>query len=196
VARLPYPDPQALPQRAREALDALPPLNVFRMLANAESAFRPYMRFAGTILTGLELDPLLRELAILQVARASEAQYEWVQHVPIAKASGASDEQIAALERGALDAAVFDRAQQAVVRAADEATRGYEVGEQTFAQLEQLLSPREVVELLLTIGNYRMLATIMRTVKLDLDEPVGSGLLGGSSATERVRAAVDGDAAT
>src|SRR5947208_3268683 len=35
VTRLPYADPERLPASAREALDAVPPLGVFRMMANA-----------------------------------------------------------------------------------------------------------------------------------------------------------------
>ena len=43
----------------REALDALPPLNIFRMLAHADSAFIPYLGLGGVLLTQLELDPKL-----------------------------------------------------------------------------------------------------------------------------------------
>src|SRR5207253_6263125 len=68
VARLPYPDRDSAPEPVREALAGLPPLNIFRMLAHAESALRPFLRFGGAILGRLELDPKLRELAILQVA--------------------------------------------------------------------------------------------------------------------------------
>jgi alkylhydroperoxidase family enzyme len=193
VARLPYPDPEALSAPVREALDALPPLNIFRMLAHAQTAYRPFLRFAGTVLTDLQLDPLLRELAILQVARSADAPYEWVQHVPIARATGAHDEQIAALERGELDSSSLDRVQRAVVHAAQEVTRDSRVSEQTFAELEELLSAQEIIELLLTAGNYRMLATIMSTIELELDEPAGAQLLDDRSASERVRAAVDPD---
>ena len=87
MTRLPYADPERLPAPAREALDAVPPLGVFRMMANAETAFRPWLRWGGVLLGDLALDPLLRELAILRVARLTpHADYEWVQHAPIARA--------------------------------------------------------------------------------------------------------------
>src|SRR5882757_11462489 len=97
-------DPAAAPDPVREALAVLPDLNIFKTLAHAETAFRPFLRFGGAILGQLELDPKLRELAILQVARAAEAEYEWIQHVTIAQAVGVPDEQIDAVERGELDA--------------------------------------------------------------------------------------------
>ena len=109
MARLPYVDPSDAPEPVRTALEGLPPLNIFRMIANADTALRPFLRYGNTLLAHLALDPLLRELAILQVSRLTpHAEYEWVQHVPIAKAVGARDEQIAALERDEPDADCFD----------------------------------------------------------------------------------------
>src|SRR2546423_2395168 len=102
MARLPYVDPDGASERVREALDVVPPLNVFRMVANAETAFRPWLAFGGALLSSLALDGRVRELAILRVARLSAAEYEWVQHVPIALAAGASEEQVAAVDRAAL----------------------------------------------------------------------------------------------
>src|SRR2546421_12080599 len=103
MARLPYVDPSEAPERVREALDALPPLNVFRMTANAETAFRPWLAFGGALLSSLELDARLRELVILHVARLSGADYERVQHVPIALAAGATERGLAAVEGRARD---------------------------------------------------------------------------------------------
>ena len=76
-----------MPERVREALEAVPPLNVFRMTANAETAFRPWLAFGGALLSSLELDPRVRELVILRVARLCGSEYEWVQHVPIARSA-------------------------------------------------------------------------------------------------------------
>src|SRR4051794_33476027 len=99
MARIDPIDPAQPPADVREALDTLPPLNIFRTLAHAETAFRPFLRFGGAVLGQLALDPLVRELAILTVAKEAEAEYEWIQHVAIAKQVGASDEQIAALAK-------------------------------------------------------------------------------------------------
>ena len=98
MARLPYVDPAAASPPVREALDALPPLNIFRMLAHADSAFVPYLGLGGVLLAQLELDPRLRELAILLVAAHTGAEYEWIQHVGISRALGIRDEQISAVQ--------------------------------------------------------------------------------------------------
>ena len=90
VARLPYVDPGDASPEVREALERMPPLNIFRMTAHADSAFVPVAAVGRrAALASCELDPLLRELAILRVARLTpDAEYEWVQHVPIAEAVG------------------------------------------------------------------------------------------------------------
>jgi len=173
VTRLPYADPERLPASAREALDAVPPLGVFRMMANAETAFRPWLRWGGVLLGDLALDPLLRELAILRVARLTpHADYEWVQHVPIARAVGASDEQVAALEHDDVGAECFSDAERTLLRFTTEVVIDARASDASFEAIRELLSARELIELMMVIGQYMMLARVMATTELDLDEPL------------------------
>src|SRR5262249_14005346 len=93
MARIPYLDPAKASERVPETLAQLPaPLNVFRMMAHAETLFPHWVRLGGAILGRAKLSPRLRELVILRVARLSKCDYEWTQHVPIAKACGITDE--------------------------------------------------------------------------------------------------------
>jgi 4-carboxymuconolactone decarboxylase len=172
MARLPYVDPADAPEPVREVLEAVPPLNIFRMLANAETAFRPWMRWGGVLLGELELDPLLREHAILRVSRLTpHADYEWVQHVPIAQAVGATDEHVAALERDEPEADCFSDDQRLVLRFTTEVVREVRASDETFEELAQRLSAREIVELLMVIGQYMMIARVAATTDIELDEP-------------------------
>jgi alkylhydroperoxidase family enzyme len=173
MARIPYVDPERAPEPVREALERMPDLNIFRMLANADTAFRPFLRFGDTLLSGLELNGLLRELAILRVARLTpHAEYEWVQHAPIARAVGASDDQVAALERDHIDAGCFSEAERTVLHFTTEFLRDARVSDETFERAKALLSARELIELMMVIGQYSMLARVMATTELDLDEPL------------------------
>jgi alkylhydroperoxidase family enzyme len=174
MARLPYVDPAAASPEVREALERVPPLNIFRMTAQADSAFVPWLRWAGALLSRLELDPLLRELAILRVARLTPyAEYEWVQHVPIAEAVGATADQVAALEADDVDAACFSTAERAVLGFTTEVVYDARASDAALDSLREHLSPREVVELLMVIGNYMMVARVMATGGLEIDEPAG-----------------------
>jgi alkylhydroperoxidase family enzyme len=140
MARLPYVDPEAAPEAVREALARLPvKLNIFRMMAHAETSFRPMLSLGMSILAQQKLSPKLRELIILRVGSLSHARYEWVQHVPIALAAGASEAQIAALERGDVEGP-FDELERAVLRFATEVVQEVRAGDDTFAALAALVS--------------------------------------------------------
>jgi alkylhydroperoxidase family enzyme len=148
----------------------MPPLHVFQMLAHAETAYRPWLKLGGAILADLALDPLLRELVILQVGRLA-ARYEWEQHVPIAKAAGVTDEQVTALDRG--DLGPFDAGQRATLVFTQAFVRDGEVSDAEYAALAAEFSEREVVEIALTAGHYLGLARIMTALRIDPDAAVG-----------------------
>ena len=56
MARLPYVDPERAPDEVRDILTKLPrPLNIFRLMAHAETNFRPLLRLGTSILTEQKL---------------------------------------------------------------------------------------------------------------------------------------------
>jgi alkylhydroperoxidase family enzyme len=177
VARLPYVDPDSASEKVREALEIVPPINIFRMMANAETAFRPWLAFGGALLSSLELDARVRELAILHVGRLSGADYEWAQHVPIALAVGATEEEVAAIERGEADAACLGELERAVLGFTTEVVRDVRASDAALEAVREHLSPREVVELLLVIGNYMLVARVAETAGIEVDD-------GGTAVTE------------
>jgi alkylhydroperoxidase family enzyme len=174
MARLPYVDPASAPQSVREILERLPvQLKIFRMMAHAETNFRPLLALGTSILAQQQLSPKLRELAILRVARLSPAEYEWVQHVPIALGAGASQEQVDALERGDIEAACFDAVERAVLRFTTEVVRDVRASDATFAALAGRLSTREIVELVLAVGYYMLIARLLETTGVDIEPAAG-----------------------
>jgi 4-carboxymuconolactone decarboxylase len=194
MARIEPIDPATAPDKVCEALDNLPPLNIFGTLAHAETVFRPFLRFGGAVLGAMALDPVVRELAILTVAKEAEAKYEWIQHVPIAKTVGATDEQIAAIAeadscapegsderiaRAASGGGVFDGAQQAAIELAAAVVRGPRISDDLYDCVRAQFSEREIVELLIAIGDYLMLARVMTVLEVDLDRDVGDAVLRG-----------------
>jgi alkylhydroperoxidase family enzyme len=178
MARLPYVDPASAPTEVREILERLPvSLNVFRMMAHADTCFRPLLQLGTAILARQALSPTLRELVILLVGRRSPAPYEWTQHVPIARAAGATEEQIAAIERGTLDADCFDERTRAVLAATAELLERPRLSDGTFAALERHFPAREIVELLITVGYYMMVARLLESTAVDIDPPAGTAIV-------------------
>ena len=178
MARLPYVDPATAPADVRALLERLPVrLNVFRMMAHAEHDFRPLVGLGTAILGRQKLSAKLRELAILRVATLSAARYEWVQHVPIARAAGASELEIEALERADLNAECFGPVERIALHFTTEVVRDVRAQDRTFAELARHLSPQEIVELILTIGYYMMIARLLETTAVDLDPPAGTAVV-------------------
>jgi len=178
MARLPYVDPATAPARVRDTLAQMAvPLKIFAMMAHAEDNLRPLLRLGGSILAQQQLSGRWREMAILHVARVSGARYEWVQHVPIARAAGVTAAQIAALEAGNLTAGCFDARDQLVLRFADELIRQVRVSDATFERTRAAFSPREIVELILAVGYYMMIARLLETTAVDLEADAGTAVV-------------------
>ena len=177
MARIPYPNPEDLPEKVRVAAEKLPPLNIMKMFLNAPTNAIPLLAFGQSILTKQELDAHLRELAILRVAHLTGANYEWTQHVPLAKETGVTDAQVAALPQGA-DSDAFNELEKRVIRFTDEVTQDVKASAETFAALEKDLGPRQMVELALAIGFYGMVARVMESFEVELESTAGTYSLG------------------
>ena len=173
MARLPYPDPAAASESARELAAALPPLNIFKMILHAESLVRGFGQLGTAILSRANLDPRLRELVILRVGAVSPAAYEWQQHVPIARATGATDDEIAALERGDANAACFGERERTLLRFTDELLARPRASDESLAAMRRHFSDREVCEAILTVGFYMMVARFLETTGVDLEPDAG-----------------------
>ncbi|MEM7410565.1 MAG: carboxymuconolactone decarboxylase family protein [Myxococcota bacterium] len=175
--RIPLMEPENTPAETRAVFETLPVhLDIFKLMAVAENHFRPLLRLGASILGQQELDPKLREFAILQAAALTPGRYEWVQHVPIALAAGARDEQIEALERGDLGASVWDERESLLLRFGAQALRETRVDAELFSEMQGAFSSREIVEVLITLGYYNMLARLTEVVDLDPQSPAGTAV--------------------
>lgn len=173
MARLPLIDPDATSGDMRASFDRMPiKLNIFRMLAHAETNFIPAMRFANSILHRQKLSHVNRELLILQVAQWEGGSYEWRQHVPIALGVGVKQPQIDCIGRGNYEQA-FDAAERALLAFGREVIENVRVSDPTFAAIGKHFSEQEIVEAILVIGFYMMMARLTEATETDLDPAAG-----------------------
>lgn len=177
MARIPYPDLTAASEDVRALAARLPPLNIFRMLPHAPTFLRGFGQLGTAILSQAAFDARLRELVILRVGQSSPAPYEWQQHVPIGRACGVSEDEIAALERNDLRASCFSDRDRIVFRLTDELLASPRASDATLAEMRASFSDREVCEAVLTVGFYMMVARFLETTGVDLEtgasDPVG-----------------------
>ena len=174
MSRLPLIDPERTTGDIRAAFDRMRvKLNIFRILAHAESCAVPVMRLGNAILHHQTLSEQNRELLILQVAQIEGGAYEWRQHVPIAEGVGVSKSQIEAIKSGNFNSEVFGPAQRALLAFAERVITTVRVPAAIFQQLQQHFSDREIVESILTIGFYMMMARLTEATETDLDAAAG-----------------------
>jgi len=174
MARLPLLDPENTPEPVQKAFEALPvKLNIFRMMAHAETCIVPQVRLGGAILAKQELSHSHRELLILLVAKIEGGEYEWIQHVPIALGVGVTQAQIDALDANSFEDAAFGPAEKSLLAFGRQVIENVRVDSAIFSAMQTHFSDREVVEAILAIGFYMTMARLTEVTETDLDAPAG-----------------------
>ncbi len=181
MARLPLVEPDATTGDIRTSFDRMPvKLNIFRMMAHAETCMIPAMRLGGAILHRQKLSDVKRELLILQVAQLEGGAYEWRQHVPIALGVGVTQPQIDALQRGSFEDQAFDEAERALLTFGREVVEKVRVTDAVFAPMHKHFADQEIVEAIVAIGFYMMMARLTEATETDLDPAAGMSVYNNS----------------
>ena len=174
MARLPLIDPETMSGDIRAAFDRMPvKLNIFRMMAHAEANMIPAMRLGNSILHKQKLSAVNRELLILQAAQLEGGAYEWRQHVPIALGVGCTQAQVDAVGRGDYSAAALNEAERALLTFGREVIENVRVPDAIFAAARAHFSDQEIVESIVTLGFYMMMARVTEATETDLDPAAG-----------------------
>ena len=179
MTRIPYADPAKLSESVKATLKRAP-INIMKMVANAsEPVFNGFGQFSGAFYQPSELDPMLREVAILRVGYLSKAAYEVFHHEGLGRQIGLADAQIAAIKAGRADPALTP-AQAAVMAFADDIILNVRAGDATLAAVRAHLSDQALVDLILVIGLYMTVSRLLETAGVELDQvPIDTELTSG-----------------
>jgi AhpD family alkylhydroperoxidase len=142
-------------------------LNVFTTLVRNPRVFKRWVPFGNTLLNG-SLPPRDRELVILRVAHRCDCVYEWHHHTRIARDAGLDDDEIARVRIGAGDAG-WHAADAVLLRAVDELLDDHRIGDATWEVLAARYDERLLIELLLLVGQYQMLAAALNSLGVEVD---------------------------
>jgi alkylhydroperoxidase family enzyme len=180
MGRLPYVTRDDLPEADRDIWDnfvksrGTEPGHIHRTVANAPKLLRRFVALADECRNGTELDPKLRELALMTVGRLTGADYEFVHHWNMALRIGVKREQLEQLGDYAASP-VFDDHERAVMRYADEATRNVRVSELTFDALRDFLDNRRIMELVMNVAFYNAVARVIVPCGVELEAGAKKG---------------------
>ena len=113
------------------------------------------------------LDPTLRELATLAVARESGCEYEWAHHLRAAKSLGIDRATLEQLASG--DPFEEESPVGATVRYARLIAAGRPIDDPTFEAVRRHLGDGGVVELTILAGYYLLLARLAAALEVELE---------------------------
>ena len=153
--------------------DYMAELSIFQVLLNHPTLARAVNDLLATMLWHGRLAPRLRELVIMRIGWLTACDYEWTQHWRVACGLGVpADDLLAVKDWRTLDG--FGAAERAVLAATDEVLRDGSVNAQTWAVCERELGadPATLIELVTTIGAWRMIASLLRSLDVPLEEDV------------------------
>ena len=154
MALIPYADEDPRDERVRAVLARMPEphINLFTMLANAPALAGPVLRLGEAILTKSDLDVVLRELAILHVARLTGTEYEWVQHQEMARLAGVDEQKIRAVERGEIADGRFERREFLTLQLVGHLLEDGTPPAELVKDVESELGRAQLIELLIVTG--------------------------------------------
>ncbi len=174
AARLPYLTRNDLPEADRGIWDdfvkvrSTEPGHIHRTVANAPNLLRRFVDLANELRNGTQLDPKLRELALMTVGRLTGADYEFTHHWNMSLGVGVKREQLEHLADFETSPAFNDH-ERAVIRYAVEATRDVKVTDATFNALRGFLDNRRIMDLVMNVAFYNSVARVIVPCGVELE---------------------------
>lgn len=173
--RFPLPEPPYDP-KAQAAIDkvsmgALSPQNFLRVLAHQPRIMDNIVTLGGTLIYRTALEERLREIAIFRVAARTRSNYEWAMHRALfEERCKLSAEQIEALRSGPPSAPCWDDTESLVISAVDELHDTSTISDALWARLRVRWDQPQLLELLVVIGYYHMLAFFLNATGVAPEE--------------------------
>jgi alkylhydroperoxidase family enzyme len=157
--------PPELKKRLEELWGSPP--NLYRALANHAPLAAAWTEFARAIRYESKTPRELRELVILRGAQLMRSEYEWAQHLRMARKAGVRDAQIAALA-GWRESSEFNAREKAALQLAEAVTQA-DVTDEVYAAVTKHFDHATYVELSLTAAFYAMVGRMLDAMRVQLE---------------------------
>jgi alkylhydroperoxidase family enzyme len=137
-------------------------MNIFTTLVRHPGLFGHWLPFGGKLLAG-KLPARERELLILRTGWRCGSEYEWGQHVVIARGAGVNDDEIERVKKGA-DATGWDPFDATLIRVADELHDEGRITDVSWNILASRYDERQLIEVPMLVGHYHMVAFTLNSL--------------------------------
>lgn len=175
-ARLPVPPPRqrGLMFRVLSKVSAwcgrpqLP--NVFPVMNTNRRIFWAWLFFASRLMPFGRLPAATREKIILRVAWNCRSRYEWAQHLQLAQQVGVPDAEILQVSQPV--ERIAEPYLAALMAACDSLCAKEAITDEVWAVLAQAHSEKELVEILVLVGHYEMVAGVLINANVPLEPAI------------------------
>jgi AhpD family alkylhydroperoxidase len=151
--------------------------NMFKTLAHTPALALGIAGFLKSLLSDSALPGWYKELVATRLSALQNSQYAISAHVLSAKQKGASDDQIAAAQ-GDFETGPFNEKEKLGLRCAERLHRSaMEIDNKFFAELKQLYTDPQIVELVATAAAFELFPRLVDGLRIPTT-PIPAGLTG------------------
>ena len=143
-----------------------------RVVSIDRRLFRPFLAFNMRLMPLGKLDRCDTEALILRTAWLCGSRYEWTQHEAIGRRAGLTAEQIEAIASDPQSDLLGERS-RLLLPIVPELLENHAIGEQTYETLARRFTPAQILEAVMLVGNYAMLAGALNTFGVPLEDAWG-----------------------
>ncbi|MFI6431465.1 carboxymuconolactone decarboxylase family protein [Rhodococcus oryzae] len=154
--------------RVLSTVSGTPDAQLFSTLGRTKGTFRGWLHFGAGLMPGGRISRHETELIILRVAHLRGCDYEMDHHIRLGMRAGVTPELLDRVLAGPEAPGWSDR-QRAMLAAVDTLVATKDLDDAHWSALAAHLDERRMIEFLLLVGQYDMLATTIGTLRLDRD---------------------------
>jgi alkylhydroperoxidase family enzyme len=169
MQRVPLADFEPALRKRLEELWGEPP-NLYKALGNHPKLVAAWTEFSKTLRHDTRTSRALRELVILRGAQIMKSEYEWAQHLRMARKVGVREAQIGALAEWRTSKE-FDAREKAALAIAEAVTKGH-VTDDVYAEALRHFDHHDYVELAAVAAFYAMVGRMLDAMGVQLEPDV------------------------
>lgn len=143
------------------------PPNLYKALGNHPELVAAWAEFSKTLRHDTRTPRALRELVILRGAQVMRSEYEWAQHLAMARKAGVSEAKIKNLASWRTSSE-FSEQEKAALALAEAVTEG-RVSDEVYARAKKHFDDHDYVELALVAAFYAMVGRMIEAMGVELE---------------------------
>jgi 4-carboxymuconolactone decarboxylase len=145
--------------------------NVFGVFVRNTRMFKRHQVYADYIMRRSALPPRERELVILRIGYLNRSEYEFAHHARMGLEAGLTEAEVrrVAVDPASPEWSPFDRA---LIEAVDAIKYDMQLSDDLYARLSERYSVNQMIDLVMTVGNYNMVSTALNIFGVELEESV------------------------